>query len=164
MNKIIPKLPNIELCTGCKVCEEVCKFKAISFSMDNHGFYYPIINNQKCKGCLKCENICPIIQKPDSFKEISIARVGTHRNFDILYNSSSGGAFAGLVEVWNPDIVCGVRWDGFKVINDITTKNNYELFSKSKYIFSDTNGIFEKTKKEIIRRFYFQVLHVKLQL
>lgn len=143
-------LPDVDHCTGCRVCRDICPKNAILMETDKHGFVYPTINLKICIGCKLCKKNCPIINRPATNDEVSEAYVGTHKDLDIIKNSASGGAFSAIVSSWEPDTVCGVRWDMFRAINDIATnKDDIKKFSKSKYIISDTNHIYEKAAKEL---------------
>ena len=42
------------MCLGCKACESVCKFDAISVKDDGSGKIYYSINEEKCKRCTEC--------------------------------------------------------------------------------------------------------------
>lgn len=44
-----------DLCTGCGICAEYCRFDAISFDEEKHWEIHPF----KCEGCRLCERICP---------------------------------------------------------------------------------------------------------
>ncbi len=46
---------NMELCTSCGICEENCRFHAIS---SNDGDYK--VNYYSCEGCGLCEELCPV--------------------------------------------------------------------------------------------------------
>ncbi|RHL02381.1 4Fe-4S dicluster domain-containing protein [Agathobacter rectalis] len=50
-------------CCGCTACYSICPKAAIIMKMDEEGFYYPIIIDNKCVACLKCINICPLKNK-----------------------------------------------------------------------------------------------------
>ncbi|MFO7890907.1 MAG: CoB--CoM heterodisulfide reductase iron-sulfur subunit A family protein [bacterium] len=47
---------NPDLCSGCRICESVCEFKAPEFDEDN-GIIK--INAALCKGCGSCASACP---------------------------------------------------------------------------------------------------------
>ncbi|MEG0457396.1 MAG: 4Fe-4S binding protein [Oscillospiraceae bacterium] len=47
-------------CCGCSACYTVCTQKAISMQVDDEGFSYPIINEDKCIFCKKCIAVCPL--------------------------------------------------------------------------------------------------------
>ena len=46
-------------CCGCAACEAVCHHGAISFTTDELGFSYPMVNEDLCVGCGRCEDVCP---------------------------------------------------------------------------------------------------------
>ena len=48
-----------EECCGCEACCFICPRGAISMFLDEEGFYYPSIDNQKCINCLLCLKVCP---------------------------------------------------------------------------------------------------------
>lgn len=52
-----------EKCCGCKACQDICSFNAISFNCDDEGFWYPNIDENKCVECKLCEKICPQLIK-----------------------------------------------------------------------------------------------------
>jgi heterodisulfide reductase subunit A-like polyferredoxin len=45
-----------ELCSGCRVCEELCAYSALEFDKENRVMK---INDVKCKGCGSCASACP---------------------------------------------------------------------------------------------------------
>jgi heterodisulfide reductase subunit A2 len=45
-----------EICSGCKLCMEVCPYSAIDF-IENKGI--SVVNEALCKGCGSCTAICP---------------------------------------------------------------------------------------------------------
>ena len=42
------------MCLGCKACESVCKYDAISVKDDGTGKIIYSIDNKKCKRCTEC--------------------------------------------------------------------------------------------------------------
>ena len=61
---------NEELCSGCKVCIDLCSYKAISFDEEKKVAH---INEALCKGCGTCVAACPagvIIGKHFTTKQI----------------------------------------------------------------------------------------------
>ena len=83
-----------------------------------------------------------MLNQPAACRQVREARVGVHKDADVTARSSSGGAFSAVVRAWQPDAVCGVRWDGFRAVNDIAyCEEDIRAFSKSKYILSDTEQI-----------------------
>ncbi len=45
-------------CCGCTACYNICKNNAISMKMDEEGFYYPYIDENKCVCCNQCIAVC----------------------------------------------------------------------------------------------------------
>lgn len=61
--KTLPKLRGTiaivgDKCTGCTVCSYICPKKAITMQMNNEGFKYPVVDNNKCIKCNKCVSYC----------------------------------------------------------------------------------------------------------
>ena len=153
MNNDFPCLPDQQQCTGCRACRDVCPRTAITMEADYHGFYFPIIDETKCICCKSCEQICPILNKPADKTQERKAWVGVHNDTNILSQSASGGAFSAVIKAWKPDVVCGVKWDGFCAINDLAYDDiGVRAFSKSKYVLSDTNGVYHRAAEEIKKR------------
>lgn len=141
-------------CYGCKACEQVCPTKSIQFTSDSEGFEYPTINKSICTSCNLCNRVCPynttnsLLNKPQS------AYVGTHNDKDILFNSSSGGAFSAIGKfLLNKEyVIFGAKWTkDFHVVHDAAyTEKEFNEFRKSKYILSDTNTTYSKIKKLLL--------------
>lgn len=49
-------------CTGCTVCSYVCPAKAITMQMNDEGFKYPLIDEEKCIECSKCIRFCHTLE------------------------------------------------------------------------------------------------------
>ncbi len=59
MNKKTPILfDKKENCCGCTACSSICPKEAIKMEMDEEGFEYPIIDENKCIKCYKCLKVC----------------------------------------------------------------------------------------------------------
>lgn len=52
--KIQCQLTKYQMCLGCKACESVCKYDAISVKDDGSGKITYSIDNDKCKRCTEC--------------------------------------------------------------------------------------------------------------
>lgn len=50
-------------CCGCSACSAICPTNAVKMSLDDMGFYYPIIDKKLCIACMKCKNVCPMNNK-----------------------------------------------------------------------------------------------------
>ncbi len=138
---------NCKNCCGCGACESICPQKAITLVEDDESFLYPQINKDLCNDCNLCKKTCP--RSFDSFtsdKDIE-AFVGLYHSDDVLFHSSSGGAFTALYEIY---IGLGYRVYGvaFDENNNAvhcgaSTLKECEKFRKSKYIQSYYNNVYE---------------------
>lgn len=141
-------ISEVTKCCGCKSCEEICPQNAIIMTPDKETFLYPLIDNQKCINCGLCERVCP-----ENFKSFTpysevIPYVGINKDIDTVINSSSGGAFFAICQIFISSgySIFGVKYeDDLKVVHDVAdTLNDCYAFQKSKYVLSDTNGCFNK--------------------
>lgn len=120
--------------------------------LDNQGFQYPYINTETCIKCGLCDNVCPIINSGKrnlTYQKIYAART---KYDDILMRSSSGGIFymfASYVISSLNGLVIGVEYDGNMVVRHAVTDtlDGLKRFHGSKYVQSQTEGIFEIVKK-----------------
>ena len=86
-------------CCGCNACGDVCAQGAISFAIDQEGFWYPEVDMDKCTKCGLCEKVCPIINVKDLKKNDlpqSICYAAEHKNLEVVFDSTSGGLFSAL--------------------------------------------------------------------
>lgn len=142
-------LKNIDSCTGCRACEQVCPVKCISIVQDKEGFIYPSFDSEKCIHCGKCEKSCHMLRNFDATQ----ARSGYFgRNEALLSKSSSGGAFSALTEAFlknENDKVCGAAFsdDFMYVRHEFADKADYAKLRKSKYVFCDTGNSFSEVRR-----------------
>ncbi len=154
---MLPGLNNKNNCCGCRACEEICSKNAISMVINDRGFMYPQIDEEVCVSCGLCKKVCPNLNFPKPNVEVKEATVAIHNNVVVLGKSSSGGAFNAIINAWNTQNKCrsyvtGVRWkEDFSIFNDISNDPIViQQFSKSKYMLSDTAGIFTKAKNKVL--------------
>ena len=89
-------------CCGCNACGDVCPKHSITFKIDKEGFWYPEVEMDTCIDCHLCEKVCPLLNK-EEYKNIdgyvkpkTYALV--HKNIEVRFDSTSGGAFTALAE------------------------------------------------------------------
>lgn len=140
-------------CCGCGACADICPKGAISLLEDDETFRYPVIDKEKCISCGLCEKTCPLnfssFHGYDSVKSY----VGTYKSRDVIYDSSSGGAFTAIYQSFlsSKYIVYGAQYeDHLRVVHArAETEEECEKFRKSKYIQSDTLGCFKKVENDL---------------
>ncbi len=144
-----------ENCTGCKACGDVCPTSAISFPVDQEGFWYPLVESRRCVGCDLCECVCPALnvpQGPKAPRPVPKVYKAYHSDSIVRYRSTSGGLYYGLarsfVEAGNYIVGC-VYNKGFTGARQVAynTQNGLEVIMGSKYFQSDTAGIYKTVGK-----------------
>lgn len=141
-------------CVGCGACELICPQKCIVLKADTEGFHYPAIDNEKCTNCHRCENVCIVNNeiKPANSAE---AYAAYNKNDKQRFNSSSGGVFIEVASniIMNGGVVFGAAFDTDWNVKHIkcTSFEDISRLQKSKYVQSDTNGIFVQVKNELCK-------------
>lgn len=112
-DKTISKVVKSNLCTGCGTCIALCPEKAIRLTInEKKGIYIPELNDEKCDNCGICYKVCPGHEVDFKFlnreifgKEPKDDLIGNYLNcyighatdYDIRYNSASGGLVTALL-------------------------------------------------------------------
>lgn len=139
-------------CSGCRACKQICPKNAIKMIEDTEGFWYPAVDKEICINCNLCNKVCHIENENinrDSFNK-PLAYAAWNKDEEERKIASSGGSFEAISEYIFSlgGIVCGVGFDeNLNVIHKFA-KNKVELneFKGSKYVQSNTNETFSKTK------------------
>lgn len=146
------KLTSKTDCCGCAACASVCAHKCITLKADAEGFLYPEVDADACVNCGLCEKVCPIISVPqqNSVLEVFAAK---NKNENERFHSSSGGLFRLIAEKILQDggVVFGCRLDERQKAYHAyaETKDQLDALMSSKYVQSDTRGIFEKVRSKL---------------
>ncbi len=145
-------LADRNLCSGCSACSDICPKECIKMTPDREGFPYPEIDPSLCIECGACRKACPVLCKPVGVKP---KRAYAYINPDpeTVEHSSSGGAFTALATK--------ILSEGGAVVGALLDENlrahhavvesvdGLSALRGSKYVESDTVGIFKKVKKLI---------------
>lgn len=140
-------------CCGCNACGDACAKHAIAFKVDIEGFWYPEVNKDLCTDCGLCEKVCPVINveemRHNDF-ETPKCYAANHKNLEIRFDSTSGGAFTALAEevykksgfvggaIYNDD------WSARQFISD--NKEDLKKLRSSKYLQSNAEGFYKEVK------------------
>ena len=160
---------DLNMCTGCAACINVCKKNAITI-IDDLTSYNAEIDPQKCVSCGLCTKVCPnknsaILQTPKSWKE------GWANNPKIRAKSSSGGIASALMYsfIKAGGYVASCKFEkGSFVFRLSNNCEEIQQFSGSKYvksfpgtIYSDINDILKTGNKVLFIGLPCQVAAIK---
>lgn len=146
----MPKLALTKDCTGCFACLDACKHHAIQ-KINRNGHQFIQVNPVKCINCGACEKTCPIISPTyqNNIEDIHIY-AGWCTDIDVRKKSASGGAFSGMaLDIFERNgIAIGATLLNNK-IKHIAINSSSDLYKlqNSKYLQSDTEGIFLQVKE-----------------
>ena len=143
-----------DVCYGCMACVDACPRGALSAEVGDDTYLRLVVDGAKCVGCGRCEEVCPRVNSVEGNAPLASC-AAIHRDAAVHSRSSSGGAFAAIVEVLvemdggRHDVyVCGAAFaEELKVVHGCVRFSELESirpFSKSKYICSDCRGIYAK--------------------
>ena len=139
-------------CCGCAACEQVCPKHCIQMKPDEEGFLYPVIDTESCVDCGVCVKRCPVLSlKPvgNTPKVFSVKSKDT----EMLQKCSSGGVFPllALQTIRSGGTVFGCAYDKSLRARHTAARTESELEAMfgSKYVQSDTRGVYTEVKDEL---------------
>lgn len=150
-------LNNIEKCTGCSACVDICPKGCILMYEDKNGFRYPYINEDMCIQCHRCTNVCPVNNKPNFIKPADNSRMiaaAWSKSEDTLLKAASGGVFSEIVksicqmehcEVW------GAAYDKSLHVKHICSHGTEQLdrLCNSKYVISQMDNCYKNILNQL---------------
>ncbi len=144
-------LKEVNKCNGCSACANVCPKNCVTMKADDLGFLYPQIDNELCINCGICEKTCPVFNKT-VMESLPKTYALKNKDTDIVYKSSSGGAFTAISEeiIRNGGVVFGVAFsEDFKSVRHIAVENSNDLslLRGSKYVQSEIGDSYFKAKE-----------------
>lgn len=145
---------DMDKCTGCGACIQICPKQCITWSEKEFGFKYPSIDEEKCIGCGLCEQVCQInksIVQPENQK----AYAAVYKDEKILFESTSGGAFSAIAyyALEKGGCVFGCTMDINMQVKHICITKSKELYKLrgSKYVQSDIGSTYSQAES-ILKR------------
>ena len=145
-------------CCGCNACGDVCPKDAISFPVDQEGFWYPQVDKAKCVNCGLCERVCPQLNlaalKSYGQTATPMAYGCHHKNITIRFNSTSGGVFSALAnEMYKrKGYVSGAVFNEDWTVSNFISNDKSDLarLRSSKYVQSSAVGLYKRIKELLL--------------
>ena len=88
-------------CTSCQMCGAICPKGAITISIDDEGFYRPLIDDTLCVNCNLCTKVC--YKYDDSIITTNTAQIGNLKLYaaaakdDVIVRQTTSGGIADLL-------------------------------------------------------------------
>lgn len=148
----------IEACTGCMACYNICNKHAIIMQSDKEGFLRPYIDDNKCINCKKCIHVCPVNRLTEKLKPIEVYS-GWSNNDETRMNSSSGGAFIEIAKIiisQKKGVVFGCALDNQQKAYHtyVTEENDLKIFQGSKYVQSYIGDSYYMVKQFLDKHYH----------
>ncbi|MBD5403774.1 MAG: 4Fe-4S dicluster domain-containing protein [Treponema sp.] len=138
-------------CYSCRSCLLSCPNGAIEMSETVEGFQYPKVSRERCIDCGICAARCPALNPPVRDDFVQISRIVWQKDGEKLFQSTSGGLFAGLAErvLDECGVVFGAAYgDDLKVsLSFVESEGELWKLKGSKYVESQTNDSFKRAKE-----------------
>lgn len=139
-------------CCGCGLCKNVCPVQAITMTMHQDGFAYPIIDQAKCVNCGACRNGCPL-GNTVPVDVSSKAYIGYYSKEDTLRKSTSGAIFSAFADyvLENHGVIYGAGFDKHMCVKlqRAETEDEYALFRGSKYVQCDMQDVYGDIRRDL---------------
>ncbi len=146
------KLADMQHCTGCGACLEICPMKAISMVADGDGFPTPVINTDQCVSCGLCEKSCPAIHALPTHA-VKAAYAVQIKDQEVLKLSTSGGVFTALSREFfrQGGVVYGCVWDEQynAIVQRAECEDEIKPMRGSKYVWSWAGDSYPNVKKDL---------------
>lgn len=149
------KICDLNKCTGCMTCMNICPTDAISSETDNTGKVMPKINQEKCIDCNTCKNICPVNDrlKGTSEKIRSKCYAIWARDERLRKGCASGGVATVISDyiIKQNGSVFGSGFDKNLIlsISEADDREKIEKFKGSKYAQSSVGKIYQVVLKRL---------------
>ena len=149
----MPKLVEWDKCCGCGACANICSKTAITMQPNGEGFLHPVVDGALCVECKACEKACPGLAPAKAEGNTPLAYIVQHKDNQIRYESTSGGAFTAIAEeiIRKGGVVFGAAMTETLTIKHICVDTVEDLarFRNSKYVQSEIGDCYKETKERL---------------
>lgn len=146
------KICEIEKCTGCFACMNICEHKAIQITYDKMGKSIPIIDENRCIKCNLCETICPQNRSKRLVEPKKIFAAWSKNKTDQIDSASGGVATVfsrNIIE--NKGIVCGAVCENKETTHMCADSlQQIEKMRGSKYVQSNIDYVYKEIKEHLL--------------
>lgn len=153
---------NQNICTNCKLCQQVCPKGAISFKPNNFLYTIPSVDTSKCVNCGICLKKCNELVKHNNTQHKGY--IAYNKNKELRKKSASGGIFSALASefIKKGGVVFGAKLilDGSNSRVELakaTTTDELLPLLNSKYVececyhaFSEIKDLLDKGTKVLV--------------
>lgn len=147
---------DIESCSACMACVNVCPKDAISITHSTEGFLLPQIDEDKCVHCGLCETVCDFRKDVHVGNNMRRAFSFVHSDKRVVEKSSSGGAFTALSDsiLEKNGVVVGVTYDHeFNVAHAFAVdREGRDRMRGSKYVQSNPGLLYREIKNKLLQQ------------
>ena len=144
----------IKECCGCGACVDSCPKECIEMVRSPYGYLIPYVNKEECISCNQCNKVCPTLKTPRKPYDSHQVFSAYNKDPEIRDAGSSGSVFYLLAMriIERGGVVYGAAFVDNLQLQHVKASNEEELrlLLKSKYIQSNTIGVFRKVKQDLI--------------
>ncbi len=142
-------------CVGCRACELSCPQSCIEMKMNEEGFLYPVIDEEKCTECGLCVNKCAQAHKREQQRKPLVVYALKNKDHESIMKSASGGASDVIAKAIldRGGCVYGAAYtDEFYVQHvEVCEDKDRQKIQSSKYVQSDLLDCYKKAKEKLER-------------
>lgn len=152
----MPKqITQLQKCTGCGTCVDICPCNSIELQGDKNGFLYPHINPLSCIDCHLCVKTCPENNRsePQNTSSNPLSFIAWRTSEKKRLESSSGGIFSAIADyvIQNKGSVYGAAFGTNFHLKYQRAENLEELkpLKSSKYCHAHFNNLQRKIADDL---------------